>query len=68
MEVEIYVASEFEALHLLFGKYGTDMSAHEAGNKIIELAERIKAERAVAAMQTRRAFAIRPVEAVLEAE
>ncbi len=48
------VMAEMQALQLLIRagemSMDTNANAHEAGNKIIELAERIKAQRAVAAM------------------
>lgn len=49
LQVEIYTRSEFYALNILYGKYSNE-NPHKAANEIIELAERIKAERAVAAM------------------
>lgn len=50
MRTEVFTHSEFTALHLLYGPY-SGTSPHKAANEIIELAGRIKAERAVAAMQ-----------------
>jgi len=41
---------ELKALRILYGTY-SDKSPHEAANEIIQLAERIKAERAVIAME-----------------
>gem|GEM_PF-4924496 len=53
----VIVSAELEAARLLWPSYGSTESGtediHEAGNRIIALAERIKAERAVAAMQER---------------
>ncbi len=45
----IYTVSELRAVTLLHGQW-SDVDPHEAGNQIIELAERIKSERAIAAM------------------
>ncbi len=51
----VFTWGELEAHDLLYGSGGSNSISvpnfHAAGNKIIELAERIKAERAVAAMQ-----------------
>ncbi len=55
----IYTATEIEAYRLLGSagyllNYNTTFckeTPHSAGNKIIEIAERIKAERAVATME-----------------
>ena len=46
--IDIITFGELEALYLC-GPYSTE-SPHQAGNRIIALAERIKAQRAVAAM------------------
>ncbi len=43
---------ELQALSILYGVY-SNKSAHEAANEIIQLAERIKAERAVIAMEVK---------------
>ena len=56
----IYTASEFDAYHLLGNagrlvNYNTTFckeTPHTSGNKIIGLAEQIKAERAIASMET----------------
>lgn len=61
--IEIVVHSEITAAHLLWPPYGMKGGSnqsgsaefHEAGNRIIALAEQIKAERAVAGMQVRTA-------------
>ena len=54
METRIYTRSEMNA-KLLMGKGINDTAStytpHDAGNEIIALAEQIKAERAVAAME-----------------
>lgn len=48
--MEIYTRSEFRALNILYGQY-SNKNPHKAANEVIELAERIKAERAVAVMK-----------------
>ena len=60
--MDICVWAELEAAKLLWPPYGAKGGSnqsgsaeyHEAGNKIIALAEQIKAQRAVAAMQNER--------------
>jgi glutamine cyclotransferase len=55
---ERYTSAEFTAYQVMRQCEGWGMctddkrTMHDAGNKIIELAERIKAERAVAAIRT----------------
>ncbi len=60
--MNVVVWAEMEAAKLLWPPYGMKGGSsqsgateyHEAGNKVIALAEQIKAERAVAAMQNRK--------------
>lgn len=47
---ETYTLSEFRAAQVLYGRYYTG-DIHQAADEIILLAEKIKAERATAAMQ-----------------
>jgi hypothetical protein len=49
---DVFVPSEMVAMNLIGAPTSTDseFSLHDAGNEIIALAERIKAERAVVAM------------------
>lgn len=56
METYIYTPTEIKADLLLFGKYGdgttnrSPNAIHESGNRVIVMAEQIKAERAVLGM------------------
>jgi len=47
---EIYTWSELEAMRLVGYPYVKDKNPHDAGNEIILLAEKIKADRAILGM------------------
>lgn len=56
METRTYTISEMEAQRLIgkgFSSTDSKYTAHDAGNEVIALAEQIKAERAVIAMELR---------------